>query len=136
MLRIIAGIIVGFIVWSILWTGSDAILSALSTGWYGRNLNEFQTAIENRTNYTADSTMLIVALIRSVIFSLVAGFVAAAIARENLKSTVGLGVLLLAFGIFIQSIYWNFIPLWYHIPFLLLLIPVTILGGMLKKNYS
>lgn len=133
MLRIIAGIIVGFVVWSILWTGSDAILSALSPGWYGRNLNEFQTAIEDQTNYTADSTMLIIALIRSVIFSLVAGFVAAAIARENVKSTVGLGVLLLAFGIFIQSIYWSFIPLWYHVPFLLLLIPMTILGGKLKK---
>ena len=136
MLRIIAGIVVGFVVWSILWTGSDAILSALSPDWYGRNLNEFQSAIENQTNYTADSTMLIIALIRSVIFSLVAGFVAAAIARENVKSTVGLGVLLLAFGIFIQSIYWNFVPLWYHVPFLLLLIPTTILGGMLKKIYS
>lgn len=136
MLRIIAGVIIGFIVWSILWTGSDIILSALSPGWYGRHLNEFQSAIDNRTDYTADSTMLIFALIRSVIFSLVAGYVAATIARENAKSTVGLGVLLVLFGIFIQSILWNYVPLWYHIPFLLLLIPMTIAGGKLKRNYS
>jgi hypothetical protein len=136
MLRIIAGVIIGFIVWSILWTGSDIILSALSPGWYGRHLSEFQSAVDNRTNYTADSTMLIIALIRSVIFSLIAGYVAAAIARENVKSTVGLGILLVLFGIFIQSILWNYVPLWYHITFLLLLIPMTIAGGKLKRNYS
>jgi hypothetical protein len=134
MLRTVAGIVVGFIIWSILWTGSDAVLSVLSTGWYGRHLSEFQTAVDNRTAYTADSTMLIIALIRSVIFSLVAGFVAASIARENAKTTVGLGILLVIFGIFIQSILWNYIPLWYHAVFLLLLIPMTITGGKLRRN--
>jgi uncharacterized membrane protein YeaQ/YmgE (transglycosylase-associated protein family) len=135
MLRIIAGVVIGFVVWSILWTGSDALLSALSPGWYGRHLNEFQSAVDNRTDYTADSTMLILGLIRSVIFSLVAGYIAAAIARENVKSTVALGILLVLFGAFIQSILWNYLPLWYHIPFLLMLIPMTIAGGKLKRNY-
>ena len=136
MLRIIAGIIAGFVVWTILWTGSDALFSALSPGWYGRHLNAFQAAVDNGSSYMADSIMLIIALIRSVVFSLIAGYIAAAIARENTKSTVGLSVLLLAFGIFIQSILWNYAPLWYHIPFLLLLVPMTIAGGKLKRNYS
>ena len=135
-MRIMAGIVAGFVVWSIFWTGSDAILSAVSPGWYKRHLSEFQSAVDNRSDYTANSTMLIIALIRSVIFSLVAGFVAAAIARENVKSTVGLGVLLILFGVFVQSILWNYVPLWYHIPFLLLLVPMTIAGGKLKSNYS
>ncbi len=134
MLRIILGAIAGFIIWSILWVGSDTLLSAISPGWYGKNLSELAAAVNNKTAFTADSTILLVALVRSVIFSLVSGFAAASIARENTKSTLALGVLLLLFGIFIQSVYWNYVPLWYHIPFLLLLIPVTMIGGKLRKS--
>ena len=133
MMRIIAGIIVGFIVWSILWTGSDALLGAISPKWYGEHQTEFGAAVTGNQSFVPDSTILFLGLIRSVIFSLVSGYIAALIAGENTKSTVGLGVLLLLFGIFIQSIFWNYVPLWYHIPFLLLLVPVTILGGKLKK---
>lgn len=134
MLRIVLGVVAGFLVWSMLWVGSDAILSLLSPGWYGRSLTELDQAARNQTPYTADSTLLVLALIRSVLCSITAGFVAALIARENTKSTVGLGVLLLLFGIFIQSVYWNYVPLWYHIPFLLLLVPMTILGGNFKRQ--
>ena len=134
MLRIILAIIVGFIVWSILWVGSDFVLMAISPGWYGKHQTEFEAAVNNKMTFTADSLVLIIGLIRSVIFSIISGYTAAAIARENSKSTLGLGVLLLLFGIFIQSIFWNYVPLWYHIPFLLLLIPMTILGGKLRSS--
>ena len=134
MLRMILGIIIGFIVWSILWVGSDFVLAAVSPGWYGEHHTNLEAAVNNKTAFTPDSTILIGGLIRSVIFSLISGFIAAVIARENIKTTLGLGILLLLFGIFIQSIYWNYVPLWYHISFLLLLIPMTILGGKLKNN--
>ena len=131
--KIILGIVVGFIVWSVLWVGSDALLMALSPDWYGKHQTEFENAINNQTPFAVSSTILIIGLIRSVIFSIISGFLAALIAKENTKSTLGLGILLLLFGIFVQSIFWNYVPLWYHIPFLLLLIPMTILGGKLKK---
>jgi MFS family permease len=131
--KIILGIVVGFIVWSVLWVGSDAVLMALSPDWYGKHQTEFENAVNNQTPFTVSSTILIIGLIRSVIFSIISGFLAALIAKENTKSTLGLGILLLLFGIFVQSIFWNYVPLWYHIPFLLLLIPMTILGGKLKK---
>ncbi len=134
MLRIILGVIVGFIVWSILWVGSDFVLSAVSPDWYGKHHTELEAAALNKTPFMSDSIVLIIALIRSVIFSLISGFIAALIARENAKSTLGLGILLLLFGIYIQSIFWNNAPLWYHIPFLLLLIPMTILGGKLRSS--
>jgi uncharacterized membrane protein YeaQ/YmgE (transglycosylase-associated protein family) len=134
MTRIILGAIAGFIVWAILWVGSDALMAAISPGWYGQSLIDFQAAIENKTAYTVDSIILIMALIRSVIFSIVAGFVAASIAKESSRAPLLAGVLLLLFGIFIQSIYWNYVPLWYHIPFLLLLVPVTLFGGKLKRQ--
>ncbi len=132
MLRIILGIVVGFIVWSLLWVGSDAVFSAFSTDW-GKTSAEFQAAAENKMPYVLSSTVLIALLIKSFIVSIISGFITALIARENFKSTVGLGILLLLFGIFIQSLYWNYMPLWYHIPFLLMLIPMTILGGRLRK---
>ena len=135
MARVILGIVVGFIVWSVLWVGSDAIFSAISPDWYGSNLNELAAAMEKKTTgYRADSTLLIIGLLRSVIFSLISGFVAASIAGENAKSTLGLGVLLLLFGAVVQIVYWNYVPIWYNIPFLLLLVPMTVLGGKLKKS--
>lgn len=133
MVRIILGVIVGFIVWTAFWIGSDAVLSVLSPDW-GKTSADFQAAAENKTPYALSSTVLVLLLIKSFITSIVSGFAAAAIARENTKSTLGLGILLLIFGIFIQAAYWNYMPLWYHIPFLLLLIPMTILGGKFKKT--
>jgi hypothetical protein len=132
MLRIILAIIIGFIVWSILWVGSDAVFSAISPDW-GKTSADFRAAAENKTPFTLESSVLIILLIKSFIVSIISGFATALIARENSKSTFGLGVLLLIFGIFIQLAYWNYMPLWYHIPFLLMLIPMTILGGKLKK---
>lgn len=132
MVRTILGIIVGFIVWSVLWVGSDAILGAVSPDW-GKTSAEFQAAAANKTPFTLDSSVLIILLIKSFIVSIISGFVTALIARENFKSTLGLGVLLLIFGIFIQMAYWDYMPLWYHVPFLLMLIPMTILGGKLKR---
>lgn len=134
MLRIVLGAVAGFILWSILWVGGDAILSAISPGWWGKGSLEFRAAVENKTPYSLDSTVSLILLVKSVVISVISGFVAAIIARENAKSTLGLGILLLLFGIFIQSIYWNYMPLWYHILFLLLLIPMTILGGKLRRN--
>lgn len=133
MVRIILGIVVGFIAWSILWVGSDQVLMSMSVSWYGAHQYEFEKAMFNQTPFTADSTILVMHLIRSVIISLMAGFLAAFVANENRKSTLILGVLLLAFGLLIQLAAWNYLPIWYHFLFLFLLIPVTIAGGKLRK---
>lgn len=134
MLRVFLGAFAGFIVWTIFWVGSDSILSAISPGWYGAHQRQFGEAVNNQTPFAVDSTILILGLIRAAIFSLIAGFVAASIARENTIAPFVCGVLLLGFGIFIQYIFWNYVPLWYHIPFLLMLIPATLAGGKLRKN--
>jgi hypothetical protein len=134
MVRVILGIAVGFIVWSVLWVGSDFVLTAISPNWYGKHHTELEAASLNKTPFMSDSVILVIALIRSAIFSIVSGSLAAPIARENAKSALGLGILLLLFGIYIQSIFWNNAPLWYHISFLFLLVPMTILGGTLKRN--
>ena len=132
--RIILGVIVGFVAWSIIWVGGDEALASLSGGWYSTNKLNFEKAAFNNTAFTADSLILLVHLIRSIFASLLSGFLAAFVANENRRTTMILGVLLLVVGIIVQAMVWNLLPIWYHLVFLLLLIPVTIAGGYLKKT--
>ncbi len=134
MLRIIIGAIIGFVVWIILLLISDQIWLAISPDWYGKHQIEMVATINRKMPFTADSAILIVAVARSAIFSIISGFIAALIAKERFKSTVGLGILLLAFGIFAHSMILNNVPIWYHFLILLPLIPLTIFGGSLVKT--
>ncbi len=120
MLRIILGVVAGFFVWSILWVGIDAVLKGVWAGYK-----------ENVEAMSFSPAMLIVPLILSAVCSIIAGFVAALIARENSKSPLILGALLLIVGIFVQIGVWDKIPLWYHLAFWILLIPMTVFGGKL-----
>ncbi len=123
MLKIALGVIVGFLVWSILWVGFDALLRAVLTSYD-----------ESVKAMTFSSLMLILLLVLSAVVSIISGFVAALISRENSKSPLILGILLLIVGIFVQMSVWDKIPLWYHLTFLILLIPMTILGGKLRTE--
>lgn len=119
-MKIILGIVAGFFVWSILWVGIDAVLKGVWTGY-----NESVEAM------SFSPAMLIVPLILSAVCSIISGFVAALIARENSKSPLILGILLLVVGIFVQLTVWDKIPLWYHLAFWILLVPMTVFGGKL-----
>ncbi len=132
MVRIILGVIAGFITWSIIWVGSDQVL-VNSIGWYGEHQNAFEKAFTNKDPFQADTTVLLMNIIRSVITSVIAGFLTAVVANENRKSTLVLGILLLLFGAAVEIAAWNYLPIWYHVVFLVLLIPVTVVGGKLKK---
>lgn len=134
MLRIILGIIAGFIAWSIVWVGSEKILSVIWPEWYGTHQLAFEAAVANGGPFTADTTILLMNIVRGSIISVMSGFLAALIANENKRSPLILGLLLVAFGLFIVAMSWSHIPVWYHVIFTALLIPMTILGGKLRKN--
>jgi uncharacterized membrane protein YeaQ/YmgE (transglycosylase-associated protein family) len=134
MLRIILGVIAGFIAWSILWVGSDQVLMSAWPDWYGDHQHAFAAAMVNSTSFAPDSTILLMHLVRAVIISIMAGFLAAMIARENRTGPVILGILLLVFGALVQAMAWSYLPLWYHLVFLGSLIPFTVLGGRLKQT--
>lgn len=132
MVRIILGVVAGFIAWSILWIGSDQVLMSLSPGWYGAHQLDLEKAMFNQTEFVPNTTILVMQIVRSIIISIVSGYLAAVVAGENNRTALILGVLLLAFGLMVQVMTWNYIPAWYHAIFLLLLIPMTFLGAKLK----
>lgn len=133
MIRIILGVVAGFIAWSIIWVGSDQVLMTLSKEWYGRHQFELEKALFNGTPFMADSTIMIIGLGRSIAASLMAGFLAAFVAKENSKTPLILGIVLLVVGVMVQAMVWSYQPLWYHLSFLILLIPVTVIGGRMKS---
>lgn len=132
MIRIVLGIIVGFVAWTIIWVGSDQVLAS-TLDWYARSQMELTAAMVNKTAFEPSSTILLINIVRSVIASVMVGYLAAIIAGENHRSTVILGALLLLVGIFVETMAWRYMPIWYHFIFLFLLIPATVTGGNLKK---
>ncbi len=81
MLRVSLGVLAGFIVWSIVWVGMDALLSTLSPDWFGRIFNEFQNAVNRSEPFTPPVSVSVYLIFQSVLCSLIAGFTAVAIAR-------------------------------------------------------
>ena len=134
MLRIILGIIAGFIAWSIIWVGSEQFLATMLRDWYGAHQDRVALALANRESFSADTTIVLLGLLRAAIASIMAGFLTAVVAGENRRSPLILGIILLFVGLMFQYIAWNVFPIWYHLIFLALLVPMTILGGRMKQT--
>jgi hypothetical protein len=117
----ILAVVVGFILWSVLWLGGNPVLARFFPGAVGAD------------GAVRHSGFLLTLLVLSVVASLAAGYLAAAIAPASGNTPVWiLGGLLLAVGIFFQSQSWALMPLWFHLPFLLLLVPMVIVGASLR----
>ena len=133
MVRIVLGVIAGFFAWAIAWFGSEKILSAIWPA-FGVHQAQFQAAIENgpgTSGFNADSTILLVHVVLGSIVSVIAGFLAALIAGENKRAPLVLGFLLLAVGLLKAVMSWPYVPIWYHVIFTAILLPMAILGGKL-----
>jgi hypothetical protein len=129
MARIVVGIIAGFFAWVIAWVGSEKILSAIWPEGFGAHQRAFQAAIENGGSFTADTMLLLMHIVLGSIVSAMSGFLAALIAGESTRAPLVLGFLLVAFGLLKVVLSWPYVPIWYHVIFTALLIPMTILGS-------
>jgi len=135
MVRIVLGVIAGFFAWAIVWVGSEKILSAIWPEGYGAHQLAFEAAIKNGGPFTADTTLLLTQIVLGSFVSAMSGFLAALIAGENKRAPLVLGFLLLAvFGLLKAALSWPYVPLWYHVIFTALLLPMTIVGGKLKTT--
>lgn len=129
--RIVLGVIAGFFAWAIAWVGSEKVLSAIWPEWFGAQQRAFQAAIENGGQFTANTSFLLTHIVLGSIVSVMSGFLAARIAGENIRAPLVLGFLLLAVGLLKMVMSWPYVPIWYHVTFTALLLPMAILGGKL-----
>ncbi len=133
MLRIILGVIAGFITWMIVWVGSEKVLSAIWPEWFGAQQRAFQAAIENGGQFVPDTSFLLTQIICAAIVSVMSGFLAVQVAGESQRTPLILGILLLALGSVKAVMSWRYVPIWYHILFTAILILMAIMGGKLKS---
>lgn len=131
--RSILGAIVGFVVWSVIWVGSEKAMSAIWPDWYGVHQVAFEKAVTEGGDFTPDTTILVMNIFRGSIIAILSGWLAASIARENRRAPLTLGILLAAFCVVIMSMSMSYIPIWYPIIFTIVLIPMAMWGGRLKK---
>ena len=130
MLRIVLGVISGFIGWLIVWVGSEKILSAIWPA-FGAHQRAFEEVIKNGGQFTADTTMLLTHIVLGSIVSVMSGSVAALIAGENTRAPLVLGFVLLVLGLLKAYMSWPYVPIWYHVIFTAILLPMAIIGGKL-----
>jgi len=120
--RAIAAVVVGFVAWTVLWLGGGA----------GLNVAFPDAAAPGEP--IDDAGYLVSALVLSVVCSLVAGLLASLITRGRGRATLVLGIVLLLVGIGVQAGFWKLMPVWYHVPFLVLIVPVVLAGGRLAAR--
>ncbi len=119
MMRMIIGAIVGYVVWTAIWLTVNAMVFA-----------EAGEVIAAGDAFTETGPLLGV-LALSIACSLAGGVVAAIAGGARARGAVfGNALLLLATGIFVQAGLWSLMRVWYHLIFLALLVPMTLLGGM------
>ncbi|HEV7699965.1 MAG TPA: hypothetical protein VGO43_07035 [Pyrinomonadaceae bacterium] len=134
MLRIVLGVIGGFLAWLVVWFGSEKGLSAIWPA-FGVDQRAFEEAVKNggpdASGFTANTTMLLTQLVLGTIVSVMAGALTALIAGENTRAPLFFGILLLAMGIAKAVMSWQYVPIWYHVIFTAILLPMAIVGGKL-----
>ena len=123
MIRIVLGVIVGYAVWTALWLGGNSVF-----------LRAAADSVESGEDFTA-SGPLVGAIALSLVCSIAAGFAAAEIAKQRANvAAFAMGLLLLLTGIGVQAGVWKLMPVWYHLTFLVLIVPACMLGGRLIRR--
>ncbi len=107
-------VLAGFALWSVLWNTGNMVLQKLFP-------DKFEEGVAQ------DAGTLVAVVLLSVLYSLAAGYLTALI-DGKLKAAWILGALNLAVGVAVQIKYAKQVPVWYHVAFLVLLVP-AILGG-------
>jgi hypothetical protein len=91
---------------------------------------------EAETAFNFTFAMKLARLALGAVSSLAAGFVAAWVGKGRIRAALVTGVILL--GLFIPDHYllWSKFPVWYHLTFLVSLLPLTLLGARFYKQGS
>jgi hypothetical protein len=116
VMRVVAAVVVSWLLWGFLESGIYAGLSASAP-------ETFPPAAQP----TATVPLLIMLVLRTG-YSLAAGALAGWIGRKRTTSMIAAAVLLIT-GIIVQVMNWALGPAWYHLTFLVLIVPAAMLGA-------
>lgn len=120
--RAIAAVVTAFVTWTVLWLGFTAGAQSL-----------FPEIVDPEQPLVHTGALL--AYVGwSVVISTLAGWICAAVrGGPNAMKTVWVFALIqLAVGIGVEISYWAMTPVWYHLVFLVLIVPATVFGGTLR----
>ncbi len=117
--RMIGAVVAGAVVWAALWLGMNAVLPSLLP----------DAVVPGQP--LGDVPVLLFLIAYSVALSVLAGYTAAAVARSMTAVKVLAGLQLLL-GVVAEAASWELLPIWYHLVFLALIVPATLLGGSLR----
>jgi hypothetical protein len=123
--RCIAGVVVGIVAWVVVATVGNL---ALRLSWPA------YAAAEAPMQF--DLAMMIARLIVGALSSLAAGMAVARITKGNARAAVILGLVLTAIFVPVHYRLWDKFPIWYHLAFLVSLLPLTMLGAILARTSS
>ena len=123
ILKTVGAVIAALVTWFFVAT----VLNLALRAWWP-HYHEAELAF----NFTL--TMKVARLVLGAISTLSAGFVAAWIGKSRMGSATLTGIALLC--LFIPGHYriWDKFPVWYHLTFLLSLLPLTLLGAAVNQT--
>lgn len=116
-----------------MWIGVEKLLSAVWPA-FGVHQKAFEDAVKNGGQFTSDNTMLLIHVVVGSIITAMAGYLSSLIAGGNSRAPLGAGILLLLMGIMKAVMSWQYVPIWYHVIFTAMLLPMAILGGRQITN--
>ena len=136
MIRIILSTIASFIFWLVAWFALEALLSFVGPDWFGAQQSAFQNALVAGGEFNPTPAYLVAQIILASISTVLSGFLASMLAKENKRTSTILGVLLLSLGLVKVTMSWGLIPIWHHLVFLMILVPLAKVGGKLRTDKS
>jgi len=120
MLRGIAGVVAGLIVWGVVATLGNFVLRYALPGY---------AEVEKAMTFTLGMQAARLAL--GALASLCAGVAVAWIGRRNVRAVAVLAAILFVMFVPAHHQLWNVFPLWYHVTFFVLLVAMTFAGAAL-----
>jgi cytochrome bd-type quinol oxidase subunit 2 len=122
MKRAVLGIVAGVAAWFVVATVLNLILRATLPGY---------REAESTLAFTLG--MKLARLAESALACLAAGYTASWVAQGNRNAPRVVGIVVLALFLPMHVGLWSKFPVWYHLTFLILLLPLTVLGGLLQR---
>ena len=131
MWRTIASIICGLVAWAVVATVLNFGLRAAIPGYHAAEL-----ALKTNGAMEFTGAMEAGRLIEAALASLAAGAVVSLVDPSKRWAPWVVGLIVLAAFLPVHVKLWHTFPVWYHLTFLVPLVPLVVLGAALTRNVS